>query len=255
MQYKNTLKIITFMIFGFTSAFAAAEVDFPEQAAIPAGFTDMTNRQYWDYLKETMHAFDVQRYVKEHAYDCRLTREDTQDIAGITARENLKPLVAVILNNGEDVNLTLHWFNLKGNIANSYRNLPIQGIRGMSFLADNGLTPAFVKTYTLVRKDREWANTCRDFDALFERRSDVIFNSLEEFAESWQNKIIEGFKRSTNKTDGEALLADLIEWYGQPRYGEDIVATLCTGAGSTPEVLNESLEGAYAFQVVKIPTF
>ena len=79
---------------------------------------------------------------------------------------------------------------------------------------------------------------------------------MEEFAESWQNKIIEGFKRSTNKTDGEALLADLIEWYGQPRYGEDIVATVLVGPWApTFEAHNESLEGAYAFQVVKIPTF
>ena len=103
--------------------------------------------------------------------------------------------------------------------------MDMEGI-GIKGLNDGLFTERGTRTYTLEPKDKEWADACRDFDALFEGRYDIIFGGFESFTENWQKNITEGLKRTNKKVrtkeDVNSFLIDLTEWYGAPIFGTDV---------------------------------
>ena len=202
-------------------------------------------------------AVPVSNFIKEQIYDHRLTPHDVVDIETVSTEMNCQPIIAEINKSDCKIDITLRWISNRWGLS-----LPPEprmtefGLEANVEMTQYMAREIETRTYMLEQKDKEWADACRDFDALFEGRYDIIFGGFESFTETWQKNITEGLKRTTKKIttkeDVNSFLLDLTEWYGAPIFGIDVNPSLCfSGPGGDPE----SLIGISAFQIYDMSSF
>ena len=155
-------------------------------------------------------AVPLSKFIKEQIYDHRLTPHDVVDIKTVSTEMNCQPIIAEINKSDCKIDITLRWISNRWSLPlppepkNTYF-----GSEAFIEMTQYMAREIETRTYKLERKDKEWADACRDFDKMFGRMP--FMPSFEVLNKENQNMIISYFQSTGNINDSTALLRDLFK--------------------------------------------
>lgn len=157
-------------------------------------------------------AVPVSKFIKEQIYDHRLTPHDVIDIKTVSTEMNCQPIIAEINKSDCKIDITLRWISNRWSLPlppepkNTYF-----GSEAFIEMTQYMARETETRTYKLERKDKEWADACRDFDKMFREYHMCYMADFECQDKAIQDMVINYFQTTGNTTDDAAMARDLFE--------------------------------------------